>query len=244
MSGEWHAACFVPVMDLRSVSLLAVASLATLLTGCAAEPLDDAGTSEGAATAEEVASTYEFSTKLFEGVRPSAGVATLGVRSWTAFEVVNKQFFGLALYALDESGNVKYVVLQNARRRADGKTTIAVAELDKSGKKARVPPQDASIQLVSEIRYLRPALQRSAEHAEDPRVRSCAEAVVIALTGAVVTGALVLTTVAYAGAVATLAESTTLVDTVFLGAMEGVSGTAGIATLGAAAVTVLECATK
>ncbi len=57
----------------------------------------------------------------------------LGASSWAAYNVSDKTFFGLALFASDADKDVKYVILVNARHAADGKAEIAMFELDKSG---------------------------------------------------------------------------------------------------------------
>lgn len=162
--------------------LVAALALAPL-TGCAAEPADDANEGNSAITADEAASGYDTQEKLVENFSASPEVARLGAKTWSAYAVSNKRFLGLALYAVDARGDVKYVILTQARRAADGKLDIAIFEVDRTGKKVGAVDAATYELLRADMKRLEAPLRRASDMPRTPAQQCVVSLSVVALGG-------------------------------------------------------------
>ena len=125
----------------RSLGALLVACA----IGCSGASSDDQADDDGAAiTHAEAAKAYEYSELLLDGVDASPAVQKLGANRWSVYSASKGRFIGIVMFAIDANKDVKYAVLVNAGRAADGKAKMAVLALDKAGNESTgVPVADA-----------------------------------------------------------------------------------------------------
>lgn len=119
--------------------LLTAATIA--LSGCAAEPEDDAGMQAGAISpAEAVGSErFEVQQRLLADEPASPEAQSLGVVSWTVYAVASesKNVAGTVAYAVDRDGDVKYAAAKMGT--LDGsEQSIGFFELAKNGAKTEL----------------------------------------------------------------------------------------------------------
>lgn len=121
-----------------SPSFLALAtSLAlSLVAGCGASPAVEGEDDSAAITHEEAVKGYEFAELLLDEVQASADVRRLGVERWSVYSASKGSFAGLVMFATDAARDVRYALLVNATRSADGKARIAAIALDRAGKES------------------------------------------------------------------------------------------------------------
>ncbi len=159
------------------------------LGACAPAAAEDVDDTEDAITHSEAAAQHEFSALLFKDDQRSVTNATraLGVASWAGYTISDKRFLGVGLFASDAAGQVRYALLLNARRAADGKADVAVLEVDKAGNRSpKITPATYSA-LLGDLEHL----QRSLRSASDvPRTagQRCAAGLTVAVAGALIAG--------------------------------------------------------
>lgn len=115
---------------------LATALSLSLVAGCGASPAVEDEDDSAAITHEEAVKGYEFAELLLDEVQASADVRKLGVERWSVYSASKGTFAGLVMFATDAARDVKYALLVNATRSADGKARIAAIALDKAGKES------------------------------------------------------------------------------------------------------------
>lgn len=127
---------------MRSISIVALLlslSVSSLMGCSGASAQDDNPEDDSAAvTADEASKKYEFAELLLPDAPASPEVRKLGAVRWAVYSAVKGRFMGLVMFAIDRDNDVKYALLVNATRAADGKSHVLAFELDKAGKETKV----------------------------------------------------------------------------------------------------------
>ena len=174
---------------MRVFALPCVALLA--IVGCTVPATDEDTSGSGDAISHrQAADQFEFAEVVVDAAKPSDDVRALGVASWTVYSASKQGFLGLVMFATDSSGDVKYMILANARRAADGKVTVAAFELDKEGRKTNVEAATLKT-LTSDMGWLRGQAELAAA-APESRAMKCAVALAKLTLGALAGVALVM----------------------------------------------------
>lgn len=189
-----------------------IGGVVTCALGCVA-PTESEEDEESALTHEEMAKKFEGAKRLATGVPVSARQARkLGIVSWSAYYAARKDFIGVVMLAEDAKKDVKFAILVNAARAADGKRRMTIFSVDQAGLETK--SEDASIRhaLSADIPRIQSEIQRNDE-ANESATALCVRgvgAVTIAAVGA--TAGLWLMAVPSVAASAAGSGATVLVD--------------------------------
>lgn len=107
--------------------VLPVLALAAMCGCSQPTPAEDVASDDDAISHEEAAKGYAFTEKVFDNYPAAAALTKIGVSSWAAYSVSDPKMVGLALFAVDPEGDVRYVMLVNSHRTGEGTANMAIS---------------------------------------------------------------------------------------------------------------------